>query len=108
MPKIAIVGTTSWGITLGVALSGKDLPVCLWARSEKEAARIRNARQATKILPRGFRLPPYLTVSSSLAEAMDGAKVVIMAVPSQTAGQHQAGGPLLKQIGPGGQRRQGA
>jgi glycerol-3-phosphate dehydrogenase (NAD(P)+) len=84
MPKIAIVGTTSWGITLGVALSGKDLPVCLWARSEKEAARIRNVRQTAKILPSGFRLPPYLSVSSSLDEAMDGAKAVIMAVPSQT------------------------
>ncbi|MES0329181.1 MAG: NAD(P)H-dependent glycerol-3-phosphate dehydrogenase [Dehalococcoidales bacterium] len=83
MPKITIVGTTSWGITLGVALSRKDFPVCLWARSEKEAARIRNVRQATRILPTGFRLPPYLTVSSSLAEAMDGAKAVIMAVPSQ-------------------------
>ncbi len=41
MQKIAIVGTTTWGITLGTLLSNKAMDVFLWARTEKEAASLR-------------------------------------------------------------------
>ena len=33
MQKIAIIGTTSWGITLGILLANKGLEVRLWART---------------------------------------------------------------------------
>ena len=42
MPKIAIIGTTSWGKTLGVVLAREGLEVRLWARTEREAIELRN------------------------------------------------------------------
>jgi len=84
MPKIAIIGTTSWGVTLGVVLAGKDLAVSLWARTEQEAIQLRRPQPNSNLLPSGFSLPPYLSVTSSLAEAMEGAQAVVLAVPSQT------------------------
>ncbi|GAH56048.1 unnamed protein product, partial [marine sediment metagenome] len=41
MPKIAIIGTTAWGTTLGVVLAHKGLEVGLWARTEQEATKLR-------------------------------------------------------------------
>ena len=41
MPKVAIIGTTAWGMTLGVVLANKGLDVRLWARTEEEAERLR-------------------------------------------------------------------
>ncbi len=37
MPEITVIGTTSWGITLGTVLARSGLQVCLWARTEQEA-----------------------------------------------------------------------
>jgi len=37
MLKIAIIGTTSWGTTLGMVIAQKGIQVRLWARTKKEA-----------------------------------------------------------------------
>ncbi len=42
MPKVSIIGTTSWGMTLGIILARKGLKVGLWARTEKEAVDLKN------------------------------------------------------------------
>ena len=41
MQKIAIIGTTSWGITLSLLLASKGADVRLWARTKREANKIR-------------------------------------------------------------------
>ena len=51
MPKIAIIGTTSWGITLGALLARKGLQVRLWARTEEEASQLRNLGPNSDLLP---------------------------------------------------------
>lgn len=84
MSKIAIIGTTTWGITLGTVLSQKKMSVSLWARTEKEARSLKANGPRLKRLPDDFRFPPGLTVTSSLQEALDGADAVLLAVPSQT------------------------
>lgn len=83
MPKVAIIGTTSWGITLGVVLAKKGLEVKLWARSEQEAASLGNGRFEGTLLYEAT-LPPGLSVTHDIDEAMSDAKAVIMAVPSQS------------------------
>lgn len=83
MPKIAIIGTTSWGITLGTVLAQKGTQVSLWARTDQEAARLTGGESAFN-LPPDVRLPQKLSVTSSLSEALDDAKAVILAVPSQS------------------------
>jgi glycerol-3-phosphate dehydrogenase (NAD(P)+) len=87
MPKVAIIGTTTWGITLGVVLGRRKAEVRLWARTKKEAAELRNARYHSGSLS-GVSLPPRLSVTSSLSDALAGAKAVILAVPSQSMRQN--------------------
>jgi glycerol-3-phosphate dehydrogenase (NAD(P)+) len=82
MPKVAIVGTTTWGITLGVALAVRQAEVRLWARTEDEATRLQNAEFPSESLA-NVTLPSRLSITSSLDEALAGAKAVILAVPSQ-------------------------
>jgi glycerol-3-phosphate dehydrogenase (NAD(P)+) len=82
MPKVAIIGTTTWGLTLGVALAVKRAEVRLWARTEDEAARLLNSEFPSETFA-NVTLPSRLSITSSLEEALAEAKAVILAVPSQ-------------------------
>jgi len=79
---IAIVGTTTWGMTLGLILAGKGAAVRLWARTQEEAAALDRERENKARLP-GFKFPDTLAVTASLEEALSAANLVILAVPSQ-------------------------
>jgi len=83
MPGIAIIGTTTWGKTLGVVLSHKETEVRLWARTQQEAAKLKGAGPNPALFP-DIAFPPRLLITSSLDEALADAQAVIMAVPSQT------------------------
>ncbi len=87
MPNIAIIGTTSWGITLGVVLARKKLDVSLWARTKQEASELTKAGPNPDLLP-GVDFPRELSVTSSLSKALAGAKAVILVVPSQSMRQN--------------------
>jgi len=87
MPNIAIIGTTSWGVALGVVLARKGLQVRLWARTEQEAAELRNTGPNANLLS-GIDPPPKLSITNVLSEALADVKAVIMAVPSQTMRQN--------------------
>jgi len=87
MPKIAIIGTTTWGITLGMVLARKGLKVRLWARTKQEAAELKNTGPNPTLLP-GITFPTQLSITSSLSEALDEVSAIILAVPSQTMRQN--------------------
>ncbi|MFC2066903.1 NAD(P)H-dependent glycerol-3-phosphate dehydrogenase [Chloroflexota bacterium] len=87
MLKIAIIGTTNWGITLGLMLARKELEIKLWARTEREATKLRDFGPEPAQFP-GVTFPPHLIVTSQLSEALDDVKAVILAVPSQTMRQN--------------------
>ena len=87
MPKVAIIGTTSWGIALGVVLARKGLEVRLWARTEQEAAQLKNTGLNANQLS-GVELPPKLSITNLLNEALAEVKAVIMAVPAQSMRQN--------------------
>ena len=87
MPKIAIIGTTSWGTTLGVVLAHKGLQVKLWARTEQEATELVNAGpDPATVLDVEF--PSKLSITSSLSDALTGARAVLLVVPSQSMRQN--------------------
>jgi len=87
MPKIAVIGTTSWGITLAVVLANKGLDVSLWSRTEEEAIRLREKGPDPHRMP-DVTFPPQLSVTSSPKKALSRATAVILAVPSQTMRQN--------------------
>ena len=88
MPKVAIIGTTSWGMTLGKVLAKKrGMRVRLWARTEEEAVHFRN-NGLNPDLSHVIPLPPQMSITSSLSEALSGGNAVILAMPSQTVRQN--------------------
>ncbi len=87
MPKVAIIGTTTWGITLGMVLARKGLEVKLWARTEREAKELKKAKFNPALLP-NISFPPQLSATKLLSEALADTKAVILAVPSQTMRQN--------------------
>jgi glycerol-3-phosphate dehydrogenase (NAD(P)+) len=78
--RVAVVGAGSWGSAVA-ALVGSAHPATLWARSEELASSIQRSRENGTYLP-GVRLPDGLTATASLEEALDGVRIVFMAVPS--------------------------
>ena len=79
--KVAVIGTTDWGTTLAMMLSDNGLKVRLWARTEAEAERLNREKENKTRLP-GFPFPEGLSTTASLKEALGGANLVILAVPS--------------------------
>ena len=78
----AVIGTTTWGTTLGLVLARKGIDVALWARTGEEAATLNRDRENTRRVP-GFSFPEGFRATASLDEALHGAELVIIAVPSQ-------------------------
>jgi glycerol-3-phosphate dehydrogenase (NAD(P)+) len=78
--KVAVIGAGSWGTTVA-ALACANAPTVLWARDPAVAERVSSEHCNPDYLP-GIDLPEALRATSSLAEACDGADVVVMGVPS--------------------------
>ncbi len=70
MVKIAVIGTTSWGITLAVMLAQKEVEIRLWARTEREAKRLNSDGPNPTKFP-DVVFPPKLIVTSQLGDALD-------------------------------------
>lgn len=85
--KVAIIGTTSWGTTLGVILSRRGIDVALWARTVEEAERLARDGENKARLP-GIPFPRGLSPTGAIEEALQGASLVILAVPSQQMRQN--------------------
>lgn len=75
MPKVSIIGNTSWGNALSSLLSNKGAEVRLWTRSEAEA-------EQSNQVGRNY------SFTGDIGEALDRADLTIWAVPSQTFRQN--------------------
>jgi glycerol-3-phosphate dehydrogenase (NAD(P)+) len=82
MDKIAILGAGSWGTAQAVLLSGKTGQLALWGRTEDGLEAIIKDRENKRFLP-GVSLPDNIEVMSDLTAAVAGAKLLVLAVPSQ-------------------------
>jgi glycerol-3-phosphate dehydrogenase (NAD(P)+) len=85
MQKIAIIGTTSWGITLSMLLASKGINIRLWARTQREANKLR--KSGSDRFP-DVTIPKEITITHQMGEALDEASAVILAVPSSTMRQN--------------------
>ena len=82
MAGVAIIGTTTWGVTLGVVLARNGVDVRLWARTERECTQLKNAQHHADAVS-AITLPDKLSITTSLSEALEDTDAVILAVPSQ-------------------------
>ena len=77
--QVAVVGAGSWGTTVASMLAPKA-DTTLWARHAPLAEAINGGENPTYLA--GVTLPGELSATSDLSASLDGADVVVMAVPS--------------------------
>jgi glycerol-3-phosphate dehydrogenase (NAD(P)+) len=80
LDKVAVIGAGSWGTTVA-AIAARSAPTTLWARRPALGEAIDRRHENPDYLP-GVALPEGLRATASLEEAVEGATLVIMAVPS--------------------------
>jgi glycerol-3-phosphate dehydrogenase (NAD(P)+) len=78
---VAVIGAGAWGTALAKLLAEKDGRVHLWSWQPDHAARVERERENTDFFP-GFILPDAARVTSDLGEALTGADLIVLAVPS--------------------------
>lgn len=88
--KIAVLGAGAWGTALAMHISQRH-QVCLWARNSGHVSGMRKARSNPMYLG-DFKFNENLHVEDNLAEAIQGADIVLSVVP--TAGFR----PILKSL----------
>ena len=81
--SITVIGSGSWGTTLACMLARAGRTVSLLVRSEDEAAGLRAAGENGRYLP-GVSFPAQLAIDGDPRSALEHARVVLLAVPSQT------------------------
>jgi glycerol-3-phosphate dehydrogenase (NAD(P)+) len=82
MSKIAFVGAGSWGTATASLVARKnEYETYLWARRSELAETINLYHENPEYLP-GLELPDSLKATNDLEEALTGAEVVVMGVPS--------------------------
>jgi len=81
--KATVLGAGSWGTTFAQVLWDAGTPTVLWARDAVIADSINADHENLRYLPE-ISLPPALTATTDPAAALDGADLVVFAVPAQT------------------------
>jgi len=87
--RVAVLGAGTWGTTFGKVVADAGGDVVLWARRRELATAIQQQRENPDYLP-GLRLPDGLRATSDAREALSGAELVFLAVPSQTLRENLA------------------
>lgn len=81
--RCAIIGAGSWGTALGMQLARNGHPTYLWDRDPTRAALMDQTRENARYLP-GFTFPDPLRVTNDVDAALEGAELVVAAVPCPT------------------------
>src|SRR5882672_1565060 len=81
MEAIAVIGAGAWGTALAKLLGDKGYPVKLWTRREEHARAMIEAGENTRYLG-GVSLPRTVVPTASFENALAGASVVLLVVPS--------------------------
>ncbi|HEV3058070.1 MAG TPA: NAD(P)H-dependent glycerol-3-phosphate dehydrogenase [Vicinamibacterales bacterium] len=101
MKAIAVLGAGSWGTALTVHLARVGHDVTLWARDSALVEEML-ARRANAVYLPDVTLPPSVTITDDLVEALAGMDIVVSAIPShgcraviRAAAPHIAAGAVL-------------
>jgi glycerol-3-phosphate dehydrogenase (NAD(P)+) len=81
--RAAVLGAGSWGTVFAKILADAGRDVRLWARRPEIATAIQETRRNPDYHS-GVALPPNVLATADPLEALDGAELIALAVPSQT------------------------
>lgn len=79
--KVAIVGATTWGTTLGLVMARGGVPVTILTRTAAEADDLNSHREHRRFLP-SIPFPDALRASNDAAGTVAPSTLVVLAVPS--------------------------
>ena len=79
--RVAVLGAGAWGTTIAT-LAAASAPTRLWALEPEVVRSIREQGENATYLA-GYTLPASLHATNDLAEAVEGADLVIVAVPAR-------------------------
>ncbi|MDP2843176.1 MAG: 2-dehydropantoate 2-reductase N-terminal domain-containing protein, partial [Acetobacterium sp.] len=79
--KVAVIGAGSWGTALALLLARQGVAVSLWAHRQEHVDQLLSCRENRTYLP-GFLFLEQITVTADLEEAVLGASIVLVVVPS--------------------------
>jgi glycerol-3-phosphate dehydrogenase (NAD(P)+) len=80
--RIAVIGAGAWGTAIAIALGRKGShDVSLWAY-EKEVVESIAARRTNELFLPSIPVPASVKATSSLPEALEGARIVVSVMPS--------------------------
>jgi len=79
--RSTVLGAGSWGTALASVLASKGYPVMLWGRDAPVVEAISGRHENPRYLP-GVTLPASLGATTQLGKALEGAELVVLAVPS--------------------------
>ncbi len=81
MKKIAIIGSGSWGVALGIYLAKNGNQVKIWSFLEEEKDKINNEKKCI-YLP-NVEIPESIVCSCDFREVLEGAELVLHVTPSK-------------------------
>ena len=88
--RVAVMGSGAWGTVFAMVLADAGCPeVVLWTRDEAIANDIRTHRRNRAYHP-SIVLPAAITATTEAAEALEGAALVSLAIPSQALRENLA------------------
>ena len=97
MKNLAIIGGGGWGTALAIILAPRFPRVRLWVYEADLAARMSATRENDVYLP-GCLLPRRVEIVTELPAALDGAEIVLSAIPSHLVrGLYQQMLPFLNE-----------
>lgn len=83
MVQVAVMGAGSWGTTVAKVFADAGNEVRLWARRAEVAKDVRDNHRNSAYLGE-IELPDAMTATTDPAEALNGAEIVVLGVPSQS------------------------
>ena len=82
MTRAAVMGSGSWGTAFAMVLADAGSDVVIWSRDQDVTRQI-NELHANEAYHPGVALPERVTATTDPSVALDGAGIVVVALPSQ-------------------------
>jgi glycerol-3-phosphate dehydrogenase (NAD(P)+) len=89
MSRVAVMGSGSWGTAFSMVLTDAGNDVAMWGKNVEVIEAV-NARHENPVYHPGIELPEALRATLDVREALHGADVVVLALPSQVLRQNLA------------------